>query len=78
MDTQTHFLGRYRTIQIGNQFAVQIYGHLWLKVKNLGKLLRILQYVIEKRFLNWRVLPLVKINTCIISDTPCIVSLPKK
>jgi hypothetical protein len=27
--------------------------------------------VIEKSFINWRVLPLVKINTR-ISDTPCI------
>jgi hypothetical protein len=31
--------------------------------KNLEKLLRILQNVIEKSFINWRVLPLVKINT---------------
>jgi hypothetical protein len=28
--------------------------------------------VIEKSFINWRVLPLVKINTR-ISDTPCII-----
>jgi hypothetical protein len=41
--------------------------------KNLGKLLRILQNVIEKSFINWRVLPLVKINTR-ISSTPCILS----
>jgi hypothetical protein len=39
--------------------------------KNLGNLLRILENVIEKSFINWRVLPLVKINTC-ISDSPCI------
>jgi hypothetical protein len=40
---------------------------------NLGKLLRILQNVIEKTFIKWRVLPLVKINTP-LSDTPCIFS----
>jgi hypothetical protein len=28
--------------------------------------------VTEKSFMNWRVLPLVKINTR-ISDTPCII-----
>jgi hypothetical protein len=28
--------------------------------------------VVEKSFMNWRVLPLVKINTC-ISDTPSIL-----
>jgi hypothetical protein len=28
--------------------------------------------VIEKNSMNWRVLPLVKINTC-ISDTPCML-----
>jgi hypothetical protein len=39
--------------------------------KNLGKLLRILQNAIEKSFISWRDLPLVKINTR-ISDTPCI------
>jgi hypothetical protein len=39
--------------------------------KNLGILLRILQNVIEKSFINWRVLSLVKINTR-ISETPCI------
>jgi hypothetical protein len=39
--------------------------------KNLGILLRILQNVIEKTFINWRVLSLVKINTR-ISETPCI------
>jgi hypothetical protein len=39
--------------------------------KNLGKLLRILQNVIKKSFINWRVLPLVKINTR-ISGTPCM------
>jgi hypothetical protein len=33
--------------------------------------LRILQNAIEKNFISWRVLPLVKINTR-ISDTPCI------
>jgi hypothetical protein len=32
--------------------------------------LRILQNAIEKNFISWRVLPLVKINTR-ISDTPC-------
>jgi hypothetical protein len=36
--------------------------------KNLKILLRILQNVIEKSFINWRVLSLVKINTR-ISDT---------
>jgi hypothetical protein len=40
--------------------------------KNLGILLRILQNVIEKSFINWRVLSLVKINTR-ISKTPCIL-----
>jgi hypothetical protein len=40
--------------------------------KNLGILLRILQNVIEKSFINWRVLSLVKINTR-ISETPCII-----
>jgi hypothetical protein len=40
--------------------------------KKLGMLLRHLQNVIEKRFINWRVFSLVKINTR-ISDTPCIV-----
>jgi hypothetical protein len=40
----------------------------WEAKKNLGKLLRILQNVIEKSFINWRILPLVKINTR-ISDT---------
>jgi hypothetical protein len=39
--------------------------------KNLGILLRILQNVIEKSFINWRVLSLVKINTR-LSETPCI------
>jgi hypothetical protein len=39
--------------------------------KNLGKLLGILQNVIEKSFLNWRLLSLVKITTR-ISETPCI------
>jgi hypothetical protein len=38
--------------------------------KNLGILLRILQNVIKKSFINWRVLSLVKINTR-ISETPC-------
>jgi hypothetical protein len=46
------------------------FGKNW-GAKNLGNLLRILENVIEKSFINWRVLPLVKINTC-ISDTPCI------
>jgi hypothetical protein len=41
--------------------------------KNLGILLRILQNVIEKSFINRRVLSLVKINTR-ISETPCIYS----
>jgi hypothetical protein len=40
--------------------------------KNFGILLRILQNVIEKSFINWRVLSLVKINTR-ISETPCMV-----
>jgi hypothetical protein len=35
------------------------------------KLLRILQNVIAKSFISWRVLPLVKVNTR-VSDTPCI------
>jgi hypothetical protein len=35
------------------------------------KYVRIFQNVMEKSFINWRVLPLVKINTR-ISDTPCI------
>jgi hypothetical protein len=39
--------------------------------KNLGILLQILQNVIEKSFINWRVLSLVKINTR-ISKTPCM------
>jgi hypothetical protein len=39
--------------------------------KNIGELLRFLQNVIEESFINWRVLPLVKINIR-ISDTPCI------
>jgi hypothetical protein len=39
--------------------------------KNLGILLRILQNIIEKSFINWRVPSLVKINTR-ISETPCI------
>jgi hypothetical protein len=39
--------------------------------KNLGILLRILQNVIEKSLINWRVLSLVKINT-LISEIPCI------
>jgi hypothetical protein len=43
--------------------------------KILEKLLRILKNVIEESFINWRVLPRVKINTR-ISDTPCI--LPKE
>jgi hypothetical protein len=34
-------------------------------------LLRILQNVIKKSFINWRVLSLVKINTG-VSETPCI------
>jgi hypothetical protein len=46
------------------------FGKNW-GAKNLGNLLRILENVIEKSFINWRVLPLVQINTC-ISDTPCI------
>jgi hypothetical protein len=44
-----------------------MYTRLW-------KLLEILQNVIEKSVINWRVLPLVKINTH-ISDTPCIYFL---
>jgi hypothetical protein len=45
--------------------------------KDLGKLLRILQNVLEKSFINWRVLPLVKINTR-TSDTlyNTIISCP--
>jgi hypothetical protein len=39
--------------------------------KNLGILLRMLQNVIEKSFINWRFLSLVKINTR-ISETPYI------
>jgi hypothetical protein len=39
--------------------------------KNLGILLRISQNVIEKSFINWPVLSLVKINTRIL-ETPCI------
>jgi hypothetical protein len=39
-----------------------------LAAKNLGKVLRILQNIIEK---SWQVLPLAKIFTP-ISDTPCI------
>jgi hypothetical protein len=42
--------------------------------KNLGILLRILQNVIEKNFINWRVLSVVKITTR-ISETPCIFVL---
>jgi hypothetical protein len=37
--------------------------------KNLGTLLRILQNVIEKSFINWRVRSRVKINTR-VSETP--------
>jgi hypothetical protein len=40
--------------------------------KKTWKMYAILQNVIEKSFMNWRVLPLVKIDTR-ISDTPCIV-----
>jgi hypothetical protein len=40
--------------------------------KNLGILLRILQNVIEKSFISWRVLSLVKTDTR-ISETPCIL-----
>jgi hypothetical protein len=47
------------------------FGKNW-GVKNLGILLRILQNVIEKSFIDWRVLSLVKINTR-ISETPCIL-----
>jgi hypothetical protein len=32
--------------------------------------------IIEKSFINWRILPLVKINTC-ISDTACIKVMQK-
>jgi hypothetical protein len=39
--------------------------------KSLGILLRILQNVIEKSFINWRAPPLVKINTR-ISETSCM------
>jgi hypothetical protein len=42
-----------------------------LAAKNLGKVLRILQNIIEKSFISWQVLPLAKIFTP-ISDTPCI------
>jgi hypothetical protein len=45
------------------------FGKNW-GAKDLGKLLRIIQNVIKKYFINRRVLPLVKINTG-ISDTPC-------
>jgi hypothetical protein len=59
----------------GDQLITQndSFGKNW-GVKNLGKFLQILQNVIEKSFINWRVLPLVKINTR-ISDTPCIFFL---
>jgi hypothetical protein len=43
----------------------------YIGTKCWRKLLRILPKVIEKSFINWRVLPQVKINTR-ISDTPCI------
>jgi hypothetical protein len=49
------------------------FGKNW-GTKNLGKLL---QNVTEKSFINWRVLPLIKINTRIL-DTPCIINLTKK
>jgi hypothetical protein len=39
--------------------------------------LRILQIVIEKSFINWRVLPQVKINTR-ISDSPCIIFVSRR
>jgi hypothetical protein len=39
------------------------YMRRYLRAKNIGKLLRILQNVIEKNFIKWQVLPLVKINT---------------
>jgi hypothetical protein len=39
--------------------------------------LRILQNVIEKSFINWQDLSLVKINTR-ISETPCIFVLQKQ
>jgi hypothetical protein len=41
------------------------------EAKNVGIHWRILQNVIEKSFINWRVLSLVEINSR-ISDTPCI------
>jgi hypothetical protein len=34
------------------------------RAKNFGKLLGMLQNVIEQSFINWPVLPLVKMNTC--------------
>jgi hypothetical protein len=49
-------------------YTNESFGKNW-RAKNCGNLLRILQNVIEKSFINWRVLPLVKINTR-ISDTP--------
>jgi hypothetical protein len=42
--------------------------------KNLGIILRILQNVIEKSFINWRAPPPVKINTG-ISETLCIFKI---
>jgi hypothetical protein len=53
---------------VTNRF--KIWNKLAIKTTRLWKLLRILQNVVEKSFINWRVLPLVKINTH-ISDTPC-------
>jgi hypothetical protein len=46
------------------------FGKNWGQ-KFFGKLLQILQNVIEKNFINWRVLLLIEINTR-VSDTPCI------
>jgi hypothetical protein len=59
---------KFKILMVPQKYS---FGKNW-EAKNFRKLLRILQNVIEKSFINLGVLPLVKINTR-ISDTPCIL-----
>jgi hypothetical protein len=59
----------YKKKKLVNHTKRLVWSKLW--GKKSWNTLRILQNVIEKSLINWRVLSLVKINTR-ISETPCI------